>query len=181
MEFDTAVTKLINSLASKSGILDLLMVLIAKWGIVLLVAIIALRWWSKHDREMARYVVISCGFASALGLFLNHLLLLFVDRIRPYDRGLTNLIVERSQDPSFPSDHSTAVFAIAFFLLLRQDRYAIPFLIAAVLVGFSRIYIGTHYFSDVIGGAVTAAAAVAIVALLYRKESWVNRSLVKIL
>jgi undecaprenyl-diphosphatase len=108
-------------------------------------------------------------------------LLLFIDRIRPYDRGLTNLIVEKTRDPSFPSDHSTAVFAIAFFLLIRQDRYAIPFLIGAILIGLSRVYIGTHYLSDVVGGAVTAAVAVATVALLYKKESWINRSLIKIL
>jgi undecaprenyl-diphosphatase len=65
--------------------------------------------------------------------------------------------------------------------LLRHDRYAIPVLIAAILIGFSRIYIGTHYLSDVVGGAVTAAASEAIVALLYRKASWVNRALIKIL
>ena len=181
MEFDAAATKLINSLAGKSTTLDLLMVLIAKWGIALLVAIIVFRWWSKHDREIARYVAICCGLATALGLFFNHLLLLFIDRIRPYDRGLTNLIVEKTRDPSFPSDHSTAVFAIAFFLLIRQDRYAIPFLIGAILIGLSRVYIGTHYLSDVVGGAVTAAVAVATVALLYKKESWINRSLIKIL
>lgn len=181
MEFDTAATKLINSLAGKSATLDLLMVLVAKWGVFLLIAIVALRWWSKHDREMARYGAICCGLATTLGLLLNHLILLFVARIRPYNRGVTNLIVERSGDPSFPSDHSTVVFAIAFVLLFRRDRYSIPFLIAAILIGFSRIYIGTHYLSDVVGGAVTAAAAVAIVALLYKEESRVNRALIKIL
>ena len=181
MEFDAAATKLINSLTGKSAALDLFMVFVAKWGVFLLIATIALRWWSKHDRAMARYGAICCGLATALGLLLNHLILLFVARIRPYNRGLTNLIVERSGDPSFPSDHSTVVFAIAFFLLLRHDRYAIPVLIAAILIGFSRIYIGTHYLSDVVGGAVTAATSVAIVALLYRKESWVNTALIKIL
>src|ERR1700730_18461244 len=115
MEFDAIATKLINSLAGKSATLDLFMVFVAKWGVFLLIATIALRWWSKHDRQMARYGAICCGLATVLGLLLNHLILLFVARIRPYDRGLTNLIVERTGDPSFPSDHSTVVFAIAFF------------------------------------------------------------------
>jgi len=37
-----------------------------------------------------------------------------VDRVRPYDAGVTRLLIERSQDPSFPSDHATIVFAVAF-------------------------------------------------------------------
>jgi undecaprenyl-diphosphatase len=44
---------------------------------------------------------------------------------------------------------------------------------AALLVGVSRLYIGTHYLSDIVGGAV--AAAVTIVTLLYKKESRLNR------
>ena len=66
-------------------------------------------------------------------------------------------------------------------ILVIEDENKIAALIAAILIGFSRIYIGTHYLSDVVGGAVTAAASVAIVALLYRKESWVNAALIKIL
>jgi undecaprenyl-diphosphatase len=178
MGFDPAVTKWINSFAGHSAILDRLIVFLATRGVILLVAIIALRWWPKHDREIARYGAICCGLATALGLCLNHLILLFVDRIRPYDHGLTHLIVERSGDPSFPSDHSTGVFAIAFSLLLRPDRSAIPFLIAAVLVGSSRIYIGTHYLSDVVGGAGMAALAAAMAAKLYKNESRFNRWLV---
>jgi undecaprenyl-diphosphatase len=109
MEFDAPATKLINSLAGKSAALHLFMVFVAKWGVFLLIATIALRWWSKHDRAMARYGAICCGLGDCAGTLINHLILLFVARIRPYNRGLTNLIVERSGDPSFPSDHSTVV------------------------------------------------------------------------
>jgi undecaprenyl-diphosphatase len=181
MEFDNAVTKWINSFAGQMVTLDFLIVLVANWGIFLLIAMIALRWWSTHEREIARFGAVRCGLAVALGLLLNYLCSLFVHRIRPYDSGLTNLIVARSGDPSFPSDHSTIVFAIAFSLLLRRDRYAILFLVGAILVGFSRIYIGTHYLSDVFGGAGTAFIAAVVVSAIYKEESRLNKWVVKML
>jgi undecaprenyl-diphosphatase len=181
MEIDYAVTKWINSFAGQLVALDFLIVFAAEWGVFFLIAMIALRWWSTHERGTARYGAVCCGLAVVLGLLSNYLISLFVHRMRPYDSGLTHLIVARSGDPSFPSDHSTVVFAIAFSLLFRRDRYAVLFLIGAILVGFSRIYIGTHYLSDVIGGAGTAFIAALIVFAIYKEESPLNRWVVKML
>lgn len=181
MNIDLLLTHWLNAFAGNSGLLDLLMIAITKAGVILLVAMIALRWWSKREREAARYVATCCGLATALGLLLNQIILLFVARVRPYDLGLTHLIIDKSLDPSFPSDHATVVWAIAFSLLLKRDRHAGFFLVSASLVSLSRVYVGTHYFSDVLGGALTAAVAAALVALFYRSDSALNKKLVRIL
>ncbi|MDH8190437.1 undecaprenyl-diphosphate phosphatase, partial [Klebsiella pneumoniae] len=73
-----------------------------------------------------------------LGLALNQLILLLVHRMRPYDGGVTHLLTAPSADPSFPSDHATASFAIAAaFLLHGMWRAGLGFLAAAALVMFS--------------------------------------------
>src|SRR5258708_32535407 len=116
------------------------MIALTQGGVVLLVALIALRWWSKNDRSAARYVAISCGLGTALGLLFNQAILLFVHRPRPYDLGLTHLLTGRSQDPPFPSTHAPVVLAIAFSLRAKPDRYTGQFFLAPLPDSLSRVY-----------------------------------------
>ena len=110
------------------------------------------------------------------------MILLFVHRLRPYDADVTLLIVERSADFSFPSDHATATFAIAaVFLLHGVRRLGSAFLLAAVLVAVSRVYVGTHYISDVLGGALTGVLAAVAVRVAYREQSRLDRFVTNIL
>jgi membrane-associated phospholipid phosphatase len=124
----------------------------------------------------------SAGLSFLLGLGFNQLVLLFVQRVRPYDAQITHLIIDRSADFSFPSDHATASFAIAAaFLLHGLPKRGFVFLAAAVLLAVSRVYIGTHYVGDVLGGAVTGIVAAFVVWAAYREGSKLDRLVSSIL
>lgn len=74
----------------------------------------------------------------------------------PYDciRGLIPLITPPT-DYSFPSGHTAASFAVGVLLFRKlPKRYGIPALVLAALIGFSRLYLGVHYPSDVLAGAL---------------------------
>jgi undecaprenyl-diphosphatase len=181
-DLDASMTHAINGLAGAGGIADFLMIWMSAIGVPLLVLAVAGQWWQGPDRPHNRHILVAAGLTFLLGLALNQLILLFVHRMRPYDAGISHLLVAPSADPSFPSDHATASFAIAAaFLVHGMRRVGLWFLVAAVLVAFSRVYIGTHYVSDVLGGAATGLAAALLVRALYREGTRIDRLVTGIL
>jgi len=181
-ELDAAVTHWINGWVGANAAADLLMIWISAVGVPLLVLAVAGQWWRRTDRLSTRHVLVAAGFSFLLGLAFNQLILLFVHRIRPYDGGITHLLIARSGDFSFPSDHATATFAIAAaFLLHGMRRLGLGFLAAALVVTFSRVYIGTHYASDVLGGALTGIVAAAVVRSVYWEGTRADRFITGIL
>ena len=77
-----------------------------------------------------------------------------VSRIRPYDAVEAIVpLVEKLSDYSFPSGHTCASFASAFvYYRLLPRKYGVMTMVLAVLIAFSRLYLGVHYPTDVLGG-----------------------------
>jgi undecaprenyl-diphosphatase len=107
----------------------------------------------------ARHGVVAAGLSALLALAVAHLISGVWDRPRPYEAHHVHLFVSPSGDPSFPSDHATAAFAIAVALLLRNRRVGWVAVAMAALVSVSRVAVGVHYPSDVLGGALIGTLA----------------------
>jgi undecaprenyl-diphosphatase len=108
-----------------------------------------------------RHGVIAAGFSALLALGAAQVITHIWERPRPYiaHPGDAHLFIAASHDPSFPSDHATAAFAIAVALLLRHRRAGILALVMAVTVSVARVAVGTHYPGDVLAGALLGSAA----------------------
>jgi membrane-associated phospholipid phosphatase len=79
------------------------------------------------------------------------------------------LLAPPSPDPSFPSDHAVAAFAIAFSVLLAGGRRAgFAFLAGAVLIAGTRVLVGLHYPGDVAAGVLVGLASALLVAFAGR-------------
>lgn len=140
-----------------------------------MVLALAGQWWANQNRQATRHVLVQAGLAFFLGLSFNQITLLFIDRMRPSVVGVRDLLTSPSADPSYPSDHATAALAIAVtFAVSHMPKRALWFGVAALMVAFSRVYIGTHFASDVLGGALTGAIAAALLPLLYVRETRVD-------
>lgn len=121
-----------------------------------------------------------CSMLALIGsVLLNNVILKpLVNRTRPYELidGLI-LIGKKADDGSFPSGHAAASIASAVALMgYLKKRYSFPLLGVALLISFSRLYIGIHYPTDVLAGIVDgillALLAMVIERLLFRKWTW---------
>ena len=70
---------------------------------------------------------------------------------------------------SFPSGHTTSIFALATMLAIfsRRRNTKIACLLGAVLVGYSRIYLGQHFLGDVLTGSCIGTITAVLVHWLF--------------
>ena len=121
------------------------------------------------------------GFLSllAMGLGLlctNGIIKHAVARVRPYEviAGIEPLV--RSSDPnSFPSGHTSAAFSagVVWAMTLPRRWAKIAAIAAAALMGFSRLYVGVHYPTDVLAGAVLGSLYAVVILVL--ADAWKRR------
>lgn len=103
--------------------------------------------------------------SAGLALLANQAIAHLWDRPRPSVAHpfATNLFAAPSTDPSFPSDHAAAAFAIAVAVLAFSRRAGIVFLAAATVIAVSRVVLGLHYPGDVLAGAVVGTLSALLV------------------
>lgn len=139
------------------------------WAVPVFAAATLSLWFL--DRPGARYrwktaslaALVSAGLGLAIGQLISHLWV----RERPFAAHPreTLLLVPPSHEPSFPSDHAIAAFAIAFAVAILGGRVAgALFLAAASMIAVSRVFVGLHYPGDVAAGALVGLVAAALVA-----------------
>ena len=105
--------------------------------------------------------------AAAVGLLVNRIISTAWHRDRPFKtHHVDHIWGPRKSDASFPSDHSSAAFAIAVAVLLFDPLAGVIFIVLAVLIAAGRVIVGEHYPGDVITGAAIGTIAALVVVRL---------------
>lgn len=140
-------------------------------GVPAIAVAAAALWLLARPRGKRKWkLAASSALASAaLGLLLNQIVARIHHRHRPYESHPSVYHPHaHSHDPSFPSDHASAAFGIAFAVLLFDRLAGALFLAGAVLLGVGRVLIGAHYPGDILGGLLVGLASAVLVARLAR-------------
>lgn len=156
---DLSLFRLLNNLAGKSVVLDAIgqfaasgLIWVMVVGLLILFAVRARPREQRH--ELATIIV---ALVAALGAYTTNVLIsLLYFRPRPFAAlsDVHQLIVKDAAEKSFPSDHAALAFVIAATVFLAHRKIGYIFLIAAVIVCLGRVFVGVHYLSDVLMGAV---------------------------
>lgn len=103
--------------------------------------------------------------SAALALLVNQAIGKVWHRQRPFTaHPAAHVWGSRSHDPSFPSDHASVAFAIAFAVFLFDRVVGLIFLGAAFIIGAGRVFIGAHYPADVLAGSLVGLGSALLLA-----------------
>jgi len=126
-------------------------------GLLVLAGLVALGWWSARRDPDRMPAVVWSGVGALLSLGLAEVLAPALARPRPYEvLRHAEVLVARSSPGSYalPSTHvALASAALCGLLLARRWRLAVLAALAALLLMFAGVYVGTNYPSDVLAGA----------------------------
>lgn len=136
----------------------------ALWGgLALLAILLILHWWTAARRAADPASQVATAFVAGVGtvaaLLLNQPLSAAVARPRPFLAFPHALVLlPRSGDFSFPSDHLMIAGAFVSGMWKLDRRLGAVALVSSLALGFARVYAGVHYPGDVAAGLVLGAA-----------------------
>jgi undecaprenyl-diphosphatase len=118
------------------------------------ISFILLSWILTKQRKLFRHLVLLYALQSAVIYGLKFLIqrqrpILILEMASKLSKGPGEIL-----EPSFPSAHAALSFMMATLLAHWFPRYRIVFFIVAAFIGWTRIYLGLHYPTDVIAGAL---------------------------
>ncbi|MFC0472697.1 undecaprenyl-diphosphatase [Halalkalibacter kiskunsagensis] len=139
----------VNQLAGRNSLLDILMIFFSNKVRYIFIFVLILMLFQNSHRKVALSAIKSAVFT----LFINRLIRLVYFKPRPFVKHRVGILIPSKTDSSFPSKHTLLVFAIATSIFLRERILGSIMLGLSMLTGFSRIWVGHHFPSDIIGSA----------------------------
>lgn len=157
----------INKFAGYNPILDATAELTAEYLPFLFILLMMYYWFFKKD-DTSRINLLSVGWSTLLALLVNFLITLFYFHPRPFMVHIGKLLIPHVPETSFPSDHATFMFSIAFMLITFDEfrTTGIILSIFALIGGIARVFVGVHFPFDIAGSiGVSLISSIIIYAL----------------
>ncbi|MFC5700278.1 undecaprenyl-diphosphatase [Cohnella faecalis] len=161
--------RLLNDLAGRYDWIDDFMEFCAQDIVWIMLAVMALLWLSGKTANQK--LVFYSGLSAAVALIVASFLLSpGINHPRPFVGHTVHQLIPHAPDPSFPSDHATLAFSLAFGVWFANRRLLGAHLfLLALLTGVARVYVGVHYPADILGAMVLSLITCFAIAKMNRR------------
>ncbi|GAB6045812.1 undecaprenyl-diphosphate phosphatase BcrC [Caminibacter profundus] len=164
---------LINSFAGKNHLVDLFFISAAEFLPYLFILVeVYFYFFAKKKNE-----AIFAFYSAVFGLLINQIISLVYFHNRPFMDGIGTLLINHAPENSFPSDHTTFLFAIAFSLFFSKIKFSYILFVLALLGGVARVYTGVHYPFDILGGIITGFLG-ALITYIFRDKLFILNDII---
>lgn len=169
MSLDLNIFNIINGLAGIYEWLDACAVFLAKNSEYIL-AVFLVMILIYNFRKYWKMVLEALIAAVFTRFVLAEIMRAFFFRARPFVSHQVNQLIEyNSQEASFPSGHACFYFALSTIIYFYNKKLGIAFYVFSLLIVFSRVFVGIHWPSDILAGAVLGILVGWILNKLFRK------------
>lgn len=154
----------VNELAGDSAWLHGAVVSFAKYGVILFgIALVFGALYSRRHTARTSAAAVWAGLGTLLAIAVNQPIGNAIHEARPYTAYPHALVlVTKTSDFSFPSDHAVMAGAVAAGLFLVSRRLGLVTAAVAVAMAAARVYVGAHYPWDVVAGLALGAGVVLL-------------------
>ena len=160
-EINIELFRMFNDLGKEVMFLNPIMIFFAKYMKYFLLFGIVMYWFTRKREN--RIMIISSMFAFVVAEVFGAIAGAIHSNNQPFvELNNVNQLIGHAIDNSFPSDHAIEFFSICITFLLFKKNLRYVWLAIAILVSFSRIWVGVHYPADILVGAILGIIGAAL-------------------
>ena len=160
-EINIELFRMFNDLGKEVMFLNPIMIFFAKYMKYFLLFGIVMYWFTRKREN--RIMIISSMFAFVVAEVFGAIAGAIHSNNQPFaELSNVNQLIGHAIDNSFPSDHAIEFFSICITFLLFKKNLRYVWLAIAILVSFSRIWVGVHYPADILVGAILGIIGAAL-------------------